>query len=306
MNLINDIKADKFFVKSIRLIILFICCFWVIDFAVGYFLAKGLEKYYGINLNTSLAIVGHSHAMLGFDKPFIEKEVGKKIAKYTREGVNVADRKLMIEHLVKKNKNLKLIIYGVDPWTFTGEGLSQNSYALFYPFLEDSSIDDFIKMKAPSSEYWTRKILKSTRYNEGLISSSFRGYLGKWDNYKYGRVDMDRLKLEISSGNFRKIKKDPENIKILKETILLLKEKNIAIILVLLPSVDLFREEEPKQFNEVISIYQNLALEFDNVSFLNYFDPFSSNYSLFFDPIHLNPDGQRLISKEIIKHLKND
>ena len=235
MGLLKDFKSDGYKKKGIRLILVFFISFFILDFFIGLVLKNGLEKYYGLNENAKIALIGHSHLMLGIDKIQMEKYLGYKVAKYTSEGVNVANRKLMIDHLLNKTNTIETIIYGVDSWMFTGEGLSENSHVLFYPFLSDASINTFVKNAAPESEYWTRKLIKSTRYSEGLISSSMRGYFKKWDNLKFGTIDIDRLKMSINNGDFRKIDTKKENIQIFSETIQLLRNNDIEVILFYVP-----------------------------------------------------------------------
>jgi len=53
-------------------------------------------------------------------------------------------------------------------------------------------------------------------------------------------------------------------------------------------------------------MFYNFEKEFSNVNYVSLLDPYSHDYSLFFDPIHMNPKGQDLITKELIKLLKNN
>lgn len=304
MGMLKDIKSDNYKNKAIRIIILFLILFFVFDFFISVFLRNGLEKYYGLDTEAKIALIGHSHLMLGIDKVQIENALGHKVAKYTSEGVNVANRKLMIEHLLNKNYKIETIIYGVDAWMFTGEGLSKNSHVLFYPFLGDSLIDTFVKKSAPNIEYWTRKLIKSTRYSEGLISSSVRGFFGKWDNFKYGAVDIDRLKTSIENDEFRKIDTSKENIQIFSETIQLLQNKEIEVILLYVPTLDIINQVENEKFKETLQIFRDFEHQFQNIKFINFLEPFSHQYDLFFDPIHLNPKGQRVITNKLISRLK--
>jgi len=305
MGLLKDIKSDGYKKKALRIMVLFLISFFILDFFVGIVLKNGLEAYYGLNENVKIALVGHSHLMLGIDKVQMEQDLGYKVAKYTSEGVNVANRKLMIEHLLSKNNKIETIIYGVDAWMFSGEGLSENSHALFYPFLSDASINRFVKKAGSESEYWTRKLIKSTRYSEGLISSSLRGYFKKWDNLKFGTVDIERLKKSIALGEYREINNNKENIDTLIESIELLKKKGINIILLYVPTIDIVNQVESEKCEETLQIFRNLENEYTNVEFVNFLEPFSHQHDLFFDPIHLNPKGQNKVTEKLISHLKN-
>jgi hypothetical protein len=274
-----------------------------LDRLVAGILEYGLYRYYGLGSKAEIAVVGHSHLMLGVDKDLLEKELQvDEIAKYTREGVNVTDRYYMIQQLLENNKNLSTVIYGVDAWTFTGEGLSQNSHKLFYPFLDDPGISDYVKANDDFIDFLTKKTIKTTRYNEQLISGAFRGLLGKWDNLKFGKVDVSKLKQELEQGIYRRINNAEENITYFENTLEILKENKINVILVYIPTIKELEYNQQEAFDETIELFK--SYKSDNVQFINLQDPWSKDYELFYDPIHLNPSGQKIITKELSKRIK--
>ena len=291
--------SKKSFILSI---VLFIFSLFLLDRLLNEFLEKGLNQYYGIGESNEIALIGHSHLMLGLNKLQIEDALKKGVSKYTREGVNVSDRLVMIKQLLKKNTNLKTVIYGVDAWTFTGEGLSDNSYKLFYPFLDNPIIDDYVYNNSERVEYISKKYLKSSRYNEQLISGAMRGYLKNWTNLKYGIVDTLKLMKTIENQTYRKINNNSDNIRVLEETLSLLRENNINVILLNLPTIDKLTTIQQEDFNNTFRIFKNLTN--DQVEFVDFQEPWSHRYDLFFDPIHLNPKGQSLITEKLIEYLK--
>lgn len=274
-----------------------------IDFGSGLFLTSGLKKYYGLGTDAEIALIGHSHLMLGINKTTLEQQTGFKVAKYTREGVNVADREMMVDQLLSENENLKTVIYGVDAWTLTGEGLSENSYKLFYPFMAQPNVDRYIYQQASFIDYWQHKLIKTSRFNEGLISSSFRGFLGNWSNLKLGTVDTKKLKKEIVSGSFRKISSTNENHVIFERTLKKLQQHNIKTILLYVPTIDLYNNAEPEKFRQETDYFKKIDSTFSEVTYFELLQPYARDYSLFFDPIHLNPKGQEIITKELIKYI---
>lgn len=306
MYLIDDIREDKNFIKSVKIIGFMFLAFFILDNILGIFLTKGLEKYYGLKTDAKIALVGHSHLMLGVDKNLLEKELKVPVADYTRAGVNIADRKIMIEQLLKQNTKLQIIIYGIDAWSFTGEGLSANSYTLFYPFLGTKEIDSYVKSQTSFFNYWLHKLVRTSGFDELLVSSSFRGYLHDWSNLKIGHVDTMKLRKVIANGDFRKIDNSNENINILKQSIKELENRNIKVILLYIPTIDIYNQAEPEKFKRTLDIINSFTKEFTNVSILNYLEPYSHDYSLFFDPIHMNPEGQKTITMQLIKDLKSE
>jgi lysophospholipase L1-like esterase len=275
-----------------------------LDAGIAKALEAGLYRYYGIGTDSALALVGHSHLMLGVDKGVLEEELGVPVSKYTREGVNVADRYQMVQQLLRHNPNLNTVIYGVDAWTFTGEGLSANSHRLFYPFMDDPTIANYIEAKDERLSYWSKKWIKTSRYNEQLIAGAFRGFLGQWDNLKFGTVDTLKLDKALAKGQYRKIDNSPEAIKTFKATLDVLTAEGIKVYLVYVPTIDKLETVQQTRFDETLEVFKSMVSK--QVHFINLQEPWSHDYSLFYDPIHLNPKGQALISKALVARLKAD
>lgn len=283
----------------------FIVVFLLLDWGISSFLLKGIEKFYGLNEQTELALIGHSHLMLGIDKEEVEENLKITVSKYTREGVNVADREIMIKQLVADNPSLKTVVYGVDAWMFTGDGLSENSFKLFYPFMDNPVVEEYVQSTASLTDYLQHKFIKSARFNSLLLNASIRGYLENWSNLKYGFVDIEMVKTEISEGKFRKIESLEENKKIFERTLDFLNEHNIRVILVYVPTIDVYNEAEPGKFQAEIDYFQQLSFNKKNIDYLDYLDGFSEQHSFFFDKIHLNPEGQENLTKQFIVDYKN-
>lgn len=296
--------SNKLFKDYVKKGLLFLLLLIVLDNGVNYFLLNGLYKYYGLYTDNEIALVGHSHLMLGIDKVKMEKEFNVKVSKYTREGVNIVERDLMIDQLLKSNQQLELVVYAVDAWMFTGEGLSENSYKQFYPFMGEKTINDYVFENATFGDFWQHQIIKSSRYNEGLVSGSFRGYLKSWDNLKVGILDTVALNFDIKKGDFRKIVSTKENRKIFENTLKKITQKNMKIILLYVPTSSIYNNAEVGKFNSEITYFKNIESKFSNIKFLDYNELYSANADLFYDRIHLNPEGQKLVTASFIEYLK--
>ncbi len=291
--------------KFIAILIGFILAFFLIDYIVSIVLSKGLEKYYGLNSNSELAIIGHSHLMLGLDKGNMESSLGVEISKYTREGVNLAERKIMIEQLLETNKNIKTVILGVDAWSFTDEGLSNNSYKLFFPFMDNESINRYLLTESDQLEFFSKKIIRTSRFNELLIGGALRGYMGNWNNLKQGKIDVVKLQEQIKSGVYRKIDSKKKSISILEQMLTTFEKKEIEVILLNVPTIDIMIKAQENKAKQVYNKISDLANKYKNVRFLNMQEPWSHKYHLFYDAIHLNPMGQKEITEEVIQYLND-
>lgn len=242
--------------------------------------------------------------MLGVNKSTLEEQLGQKVSKYTSEGVNVSDRRLMIDYLLKKNPNTEVLIYGVDAWMFTGEGLSANSYKLFLPFMDDATIRNEIKEAAPVDEFLQKRWVKTSRYSETSINSALRGHLGNWSNYKFGMVDTLQLKKNVEEGSYRKINSEAANKAIFEETLNLLMQRNIRVVLVYVPTISFYNRAEPEKFNAERAYFEKLAAAYEQIEYFEYLEEWENSYTFFFDPIHLNPEGQQAFTSSFSKDLK--
>ena len=294
--------------KKISGLLLIVALFFLCDFAIERLLKSGVDEMYGLNQYADILLVGHSHLMLATDKQQMERDLGMKVSKYTREGVNVSDRKMMIQQYLDSGyaDSLKVVLYGVDLCTFTGEGLSANSYKLFYPFMDDKKIGEYIYEQGGAQDYWMHKLVRVTRFSDdALKNAALRGWLHNWSNYKSGTIDVEAYKKVLENGGERHIQMNPELIEEFKETMDMLTSRGVRVILVNTPTLDLLNSYEPDKFQMMVGWFQKYA---DSHPLVEYFDlnpEYASRHELFYDRIHLNVDGQKVISMVITHKLRS-
>ena len=293
--------------KYIKGLIIIIALFFVCDFAVERFMKHGVDEMYGLNQYADVLLIGHSHLMLATDKQQMENELGMKVSKYTREGVNVSDRKIMIQQFLDSGygDSLKIVLYGVDLCTFTGDGLSANSYKLFYPFIDDAKIGNYILQQGGAKDYWLHKLVRTSRYSDDSFKNgAFRGWLHNWSNMKNGLVDIEAYKQRLQNGDERHIQMNPELIAEFKETIEMLTERGIKVALVNTPTLDLLNNFEPDKYDMMVDWFQTYANAEPLVEYWDFNPEYSSHHELFYDRIHLNAEGQKVISPLITEKIK--
>ena len=278
-----------------------------IDNLINWFMMRGINNYYGLNQAPQILLIGHSHLMLATDKQRLENETGMKVSKYCREGVNVLDKKMMVEHFFNScnTDSLKYVLYGVDLATFTGGGLSINSYKLFYPFMSDTFVNSYIMEQANNTDYWLHRIFKSTRFNDdGVKNSALRGWLNNWDNFKVNTIDIENYRKMLDAGKERHIMMNDTIITQFKKTIDIITGHGIKVVLINTPTLNLLNDYEPDKYKAIMKWYEVYAAENDLVEFWNFNPKYSSDYSIFSDRLHLNRHGQEIITGEIIKRIK--
>jgi len=287
--------------KYLKKILLFLFIVFVLDYLIAGLLLFGINRFYGLNQHSQILLIGHSHLMLAVDKEKLEKQTGLSVSKYTREGVTVEDKYVMVKQFLSLpySDSLQIVMYGVDAFTFSTGDLSENSYTLFFPFMENKIMNNYIRENATSAyNYWIHKIFRTSRYSDALINAAGRGLLSNWSNFKYGTVDVNQVNRN------REIVIDPQTLSIFKETIDLITARGIKVVLVNTPIVDIMIESQLEQYQEVVDIFSGLS---KNNPLIEYWDfnhpPYSTDYSLFFDGIHLNPKGQMIITEKIISRI---
>jgi hypothetical protein len=297
-HLLEDIRNDARIRGYLIRICIFVTLLMTLDFAVSVFLEKGIRRFYGLDGNAQAVFVGHSHLMLAIDKGAFEERTGMQMSKYTREGVNVADRYIMLKHYFESHPGkCRLIVYGIDPWLFSDEGLSANSYQLFYPFMDNHEVDLYVRQHAENMfDYLSHKYVRSSRFNSLLINAALRGYLGNWNNFKYGQLDQSKLEREIVSGDFRKITFGQDNIDIFSKTIQYLSSHAHTVILLNTPISGILANAVRSDDKKAMAMIRSMAARYQNIHVVDLAPEFESKSEMFFDPIHMNPEGQKRVT----------
>lgn len=280
--------------------------FFMIDRLINAAMMRGVDNYYGLNRDAEILLIGHSHLMLATDKERLERETGLKVSKYCREGVNVSDKKAMVEHFLNSGRadSLKYVLYGVDLATFTGDGLSANSYTLFYPFMDDRGVDRYVKSQATPTEYWLHKLVKTSRFSDdGLKNSAIRGWLNNWSNLKTNVIDIEAYKERLANGDERHIRMNKELMMQFDETIQEITDRGVKVILVNTPTLDLLNEFEPEKYSRIMRWYTDYAEANPLVEFWDFNPKYQSDYTIFSDRLHLNREGQRVITGELVERI---
>lgn len=280
--------------------------FILLDWGISLTTNKGLDKYFGLDQNAHILLVGHSHLMLATDKEAMEHETGLKVAKFCREGVDVIARKKMIEYYLSlpAKDSLRYVLYGVDLYSFQPTGLSANAHTLFYPFMDNPEMDKYIKSKDSPLNYWTHKLIRSSRYSDALINSAIRGYMNNWSNYKSGQLDIEKTRKNLNNYN-RTIAFDSTMISEFENTVSMLNDRGIHVILVNTPTIYDLNQKDNIGYLNMISYFDSMACNNELIDFWDLNTMYSKQYDLFFDMIHLNIQGQHIVNGELCKRISS-
>lgn len=283
-----------------------IALFFVVgDFGVFYALKAGMDRYYGLNRPARILCVGHSHTVLGIDARRMEKELGVPVAKYATAGANTLDRMWMIRHFLDKQPSVKTVIYDVDSRLFDSEGLSSASYTLFLPYIDDPAMAEYLRQAATWQETVTAKLFHTTRFRDQTINIALRGLLGRVENKKTTRIRIEDYRPRLDKEKAAKIRINPESRRCFLDTIDFLTDRNINVILLHLPTIDLLDEMDPAGQETVLSIFRELADKNSRVRLLDYNRDYRQRHDLFYDLRHLNGKGNKLVTGRLITALRD-
>lgn len=291
----------RFFIKSVA----FLGLFLLMDYSLFFLLKRGLDKYYGFGKSPDILIVGSSASLSGYDVDLMEATLGRKVALYAQEGSSLELRYIMLNHFLEKNKgSVSLVLFEVSPRNFFNRGLAANSHKLFYPYMDDPVIDEYItSAETKTTTYYIHKLIKTSRFNHHLLKYSFQGHMGFNKNVKGSTVDTTSI-ARHDTEELEAIILDSIKVKTLMKSINLIRETNASAILINFPVTTFLQETYNKEdYDQYINLLCNIAQIFEGVSFIDLNVDECNDYSLFSDRGHLNRIGQLKFTKEICKNL---
>lgn len=300
-----SIKMNKIFTK-VLLLLLFLL---LIDFLTGkimyYFYSKSnngiaYQEYYIINKTTQdILVLGSSRAAYHYVPGIIKDELGLSVYNAGREGTGKFYQYAVLLATVDRYKP-KMVILDFDyREIYKQGGFDRKDLDQLRPFYGKLS-DQFDSLLADS---WYKRLLYRSnlvKYNKKvfhiLTGFIFRGR----DNIEgfrplYGKRiaptgSLQTVNLEIS----------PEKMDVIRNILLLARENNIDVVLVVSP----FCKYVPENFMEPLD---NLAKEFQLPVF-NFINDttFLNRPNVFFnDELHLNETGAKLFTCKVARAIKN-
>jgi hypothetical protein len=192
----------------------------------------------------------------------------------------------------------------VDARLFDSEGLSSGSYTLFLPFIDNDVMSQYLKQEASWQEYYTSKLIRTTRFRDQTLNISLRGLLNHSENEKKGRFRVEQFRGYLERERKRKVRINSKNVECFHETLQFLSSMGINIVLLHIPVVDLLNEIDQPSQEKVIHIFREAARTNPNVHFLNYRKDFEHDYALFFDLRHLNEKGKEAMTGRLLEDLR--
>ncbi len=301
-----DVGLARVFARRAGKLILFASLVLLGDRAIDWGLRWGALKSFGLDRPATVLCVGHSRTLLGIDGELLEQRLRVPVTKYAIQGASVYDRSAMIQHCLGLWPGaVRVVVYDVDPTLLTPEKLSSNSYQLFFPFMDHPDIDRFVRSQSSSwKDHWMRRVLRTSRYGDDTFWLAVRGLLGIRSNFRRGTVDLERVNRQINAGKFPSVRVTEGSLRCFEETIRLARAHGIGVVLLYVPRMDVLNDTDRAGERMVVAKFQALADSDPGVVFLNYSPIYEHSYDLFFDAIHMNPEGQKAVTDRLAEDLR--
>lgn len=295
-------KHLVFFKQCIILLLLF----FLFDFLISIVLLKDLKKTFILNQNPDILINGSSMSGSGFNRQEIENLTGRHVATYIREGISVFDRYEMINHFFYLHpEGIKTVVYEVNPVLLSGIKTAENVYTHFFPFMDDKTIDNYIKGKASPKEYYIHKIIRTTRFESRSHIRIILRALGKTDNIKTNILDTTTVIPLIADKWKEEVIIKQADREIFEKTMAVISSHNSKVILVMMPMYWIKLQTFNKEgYRNLCKYFEDYCSSRDGIVFLDLNrDSLIYNAGYFSDQLHFNVYGQRKITEIISSYL---
>lgn len=293
----------KFFFR----LLVFLAVFALVDFATSELMLKGLNKFYGFDKNPRILINGSSMSISGFNKSDIEIETNQKVSLYAKEGVGIEDRYVMLEQFFSEHpRTVKTVIYEINPLLFSNKLTANNVYTIFYPYIDNGAINEYIKKRAGKLDYVVHKYCHASRFDALTINFVLKGYLNNYNNFKTGSLNSQTAYFSNSELGKVMLEKGADKLKVFEKTMKLLQDNNTDVVLVMMPVYSQKQATfDTVSYNNLVTFYKTYSTNNKNVVFLDLnTKDFSHNALLFSDLLHLNREGQKKVTRSVSAYLK--
>ncbi|MBP3640223.1 MAG: hypothetical protein J6J20_10100 [Muribaculaceae bacterium] len=291
---------------TLRRIIIAIAAFTVLNFAGDALLKYGLHRFYGLDRHPHILLTGHSQLAQGSDKKGLEDSLGRNIAKFCLSGAGVEERDVLLHYVLdsEAGDSVNTVVYAVDPWLFNNRRLTKNMHRMFLPLTGAPAADSLLATKLSAGRRLLYKTVPLARYNDEQISYALRGMAGNWNNIHHNRVDTAVARRYVGSGNYRYIAPDSVRIVTFRNTLKMLRQRGIRILLVGMPGLYVYNEAQPEAYARVDSLYRAIADADTGIYYFNLDPEFSHRAEMFSDAVHLNAAGQKAVTSRLAQIIK--
>jgi len=279
---------------------------FLVESGLGDLLKIGLDRYDGLDRKPDILCIGNSQTISGIDENRLALGLGVPVTKFARNGVNIFERNIMVVDFFKQpTRRPQVVIYDVNPELFLNQRMRENSYTRFFPYMDTPEVADYLKTKcSDKTEFITRKYIKLLRYNNPwLVRCSIKGHLRIHDSFTYSKINYVQAEAKAKPLRSNAVDFDIRNYNCFIETIRFLRSKEVKVVLLYIPTLDLYNRHHEEEGQFVESTLLSLAAKDNGILFLNYSKRYQSVHEYFSDFEHVNRDGQIRVTDDLINDI---
>lgn len=283
------------------------------------FLGKALEYFYfmsssGLFQRTTysiekteadILIFGTSRANHHYDVEFIEEHTGQSAYNTGRDGNYIFYQTSILKCILERYTPSQIILDFTGTFEYKQEDYDRISSLLPY-YDSHSELRDIVELKSPFEKYklkskiypynsmLTTIAIGNLDYNKNRANNkgSYKGFVplkGTWEN------NIDTV------NTLKHYEIDENKQKVFEEFIKLVCDKEIPLVVIYSPVYYLYEN------NYSIDICKGICEKY-RVNFIDYSKDidFLNNRNLFQDKYHLNSNGAKLLTKKVLKAIKNE
>ena len=220
--------------------------------------------------------------------------------------------KLLVEKYIDRLKSLKYIIWGQcyhGLWMDDTTDFSEKSIVNHKLYMDIENENEWghhselIALRAVAFRKWSKHYIKHQK-TMNCDSLGIDHHFDLKNSNPSWTKDVPALVHEQTNRMLNdKTNLYQQNLNRIRAVATLCQQKGIHIFLVIPPVYeDFHKRAEQKQVKMMINAFQNIAEEFNNVDFLNYFTDLRFNHDDFYDGNHLNSDVGAVKFAKILNH----
>ncbi|NNC95045.1 MAG: hypothetical protein HKN92_05740 [Chitinophagales bacterium] len=300
----NRREAFKIFASIIRVLLLVA----ILDFAIGSVLDRmymnqksGLESdtTYAINeADEDVIIIGSSRANHHYVPEIVSKELGMSVFNAGRDGQFTFYYEALISSILDRY-NPKLIILELNSLELLYSQESYDRIAALHPYYKESDrIKRIVELRSPFEKY--KMYSKIYPYNGAFLTILQNSLINKKSGDGYKPIFRTMENPEMKSMEVKNKKFDENQLSSFKRIVEMCENK---VQLVIVTSPALVVGDDQRKYDKLLELSNELGVIYYDFA---YSDHYMENLQLFADELHLNDEGARIFTQDLVEKMKKD
>lgn len=272
------------------------------------------------NESYDVAFLGNSRIYTQLYTDTLSKKLGKKCINLGVDGTNIMHHELLLDLFLKNNNKIKYLVYNIDPWSLSFNLNDPKRTWILLNEINDSAVfSEYASVFGYRTYLWRYfPFWKFTEYNSRLglvaaINSKFNlikqeYHIQNGDYLKPNNYIVDTHKMNRMGDIPDKFKVNTQNLYYLNKMIALCKSRNVKLLLITAPILDL-QKQVTKKTDPITQQYLTPIFDTNHIPYLDFTHlDIGLDYHNFYDYHHLNSLGKTkynsILAEELLKQFE--